>query len=389
MCVKFLLEYKADSNILDNYGYAPLHDATACGATDVVSLLLEYGAKPKKFLKKRTSVRTEVIQYWTPLHLACERNFPDILRLFLDQKAPVNRPNNTGITPLHIAASQRCIDCLNLLIDYGADIEAVDDDKEPPLFPSIQARLLQHAQKLVNGRTVTMSNKNGETCLHLAAKLGFPEFLSFFLDNNANIHACDNSGNSSLHIAVIHMHKECVRVLLEHGADPLQRNEDNQSPFVLCTGEIAAMMKTFLEQNKKSVRAEAMDKSPRSTKTAPSRLRSALSPSQMAMRDGNNNKAGNLNFSGTFSGNLSKSPSRFSEKSPSRLSERSLAKKMLFDEQEEARLKMTKQPNPPMTVRMFQDQITDSIKKTEDEVRGGIAELRRLVELLKEDLNGN
>ncbi|KAK8896054.1 hypothetical protein M9Y10_013942 [Tritrichomonas musculus] len=365
MCVKFLLEYKADPDILDVDGYTPIHAAVERGFIDIVKLLLDFGAKPCLYKEARNSVRNvRIIQYWTPLHIACQNNYPDILKLLLDSGAPANAQNNTKVTPLHIAAQQKAIEPLDILLEYGADIMLADDDNEPPLFLAIDARLLKHVTKLCDEHTVTMQNTDGYTALHIAAKLGYSEIVQYLIEKESNLFACDNQGNTPLHLAVIHKHKECVKLLLDAKSDMLARNNNNESSFVLSSGEILALMKNYLEKNKESVRAEAIDKTPRSTKVAPSRLRAQMSPSQMDQR-------------------LQQSPSRLQGKrsTPSKSDTISNSSKKGKDREKE------KEKEKELTVNLYEERITNYIDTIHKQMLKQLGVMRKAINALNEDFD--
>lgn len=367
MCTKFLLEYKASPTILDVDGFAPLHVATSVGAIDIVKLLLSYGASPIQIKKVKNSVRTEIIQYWTPIHLAVAHNYPDILRLFFNNEEQIvadpSVPNNTNITPLHLAASQKNSEILDILLEEHADIEAIDNDQDPPLFTAIQARLLSNAEKLCNSQTVIMADIRGDTALHLACCYGYSEFVKFLIEQNSNLLACDEQGNTPLHVAVIHRHQDCVKILLENGADPVVRNNDNQSPFVLASGEIASMIRNYIEKNKETVCAERVEKLNVSTKVPPSRLRERLSPSQMQRTN-----------------NYPTSPSRLKERRNdsssviSRGSTKSKDKKQALIQSE------------PKTIGEYEKRIEDIINQTKTQLKQELDEVRQLIMNLKEDM---
>ncbi|OHT09138.1 hypothetical protein TRFO_22155 [Tritrichomonas foetus] len=359
MCVKFLLEFKADPDIFDKDGYAPIHAAVERGSADLVELLLEFDAKPDQFQPIRNSIRQLPVQHWTPLHIAAQNNYPDILKMLLEKGASPNLPNNTRVTPLHIAAQQKAIEPLDLLLEYDADTMLVDDDDEPPLFLAIESRLPTHVAKLCNDQTIIDQNIKGETALHIAAKLGFHEIISYLLEQGANVYACDNKGNTPLHFAVVNKHKDCVKILLDAKADMLSRNENHESPFVLSTGEISALMKYYLEKYKETIRAEPVDKTPRSTRTVPSRLRSQMSPSQME-------KTTNL-------------------QSPSRLQDRRTPSVVSASHSKSSKLKKAQ----VLTVRVYEEQIEKQIEDMHDLMKSQLDELRTMVRLLNEDMDNS
>jgi cytohesin len=110
-------------NIQDVDGSTPLHVATQYGYPDVVELLLEYGADP--YVKDN--------KYgWTPLHYAAWNGSVEVAKLLLEYGADPNVRNDDGWTPLH-EASFHCDDvAARILIDHGADPTIKDNKGRTP-----------------------------------------------------------------------------------------------------------------------------------------------------------------------------------------------------------------------------------------------------------------
>jgi len=112
-------------NIQDVDGSTPLHVATQYGYPDVVELLLEYGADPNARIKYGD----------TPLHYAVKEislgNF-DVVRLLLEHGADLNARDDRGWTPLHEAAFHCNYGAAGILIDHGADPTIKDNEGRTP-----------------------------------------------------------------------------------------------------------------------------------------------------------------------------------------------------------------------------------------------------------------
>ena len=149
-------------------------------------------------------------------------------------------------------------------------------------------------------------------------------------------------------------------MLLDAKSDMLARNNNNESSFVLSSGEILAIMKNHLEKNKDTIRAEAMDKTPRSTRTVPSRLRAQMSPSQMDQR-------------------LQQSPSRLQGKrsTPSKSDTKSTSSKKGKEKEKEREL----------TVNLFEEKIKNFIDDIYSQMKDQIADLQKSINDLNEDFN--
>ena len=93
-----------------------------------VNLLLDFGANP--------NCRADYSAgYFTPLTLASENNYFDVLLIYLtkiaslliDFGADVAAKDKTGLTTLHLAAKNGCLELCNLLISRGCDMNIRDD----------------------------------------------------------------------------------------------------------------------------------------------------------------------------------------------------------------------------------------------------------------------
>ena len=91
--VKQILETNVDLNKTDKRGFTPLYVASDEGYVEVVRLLLDRGADVNK---------TDKYGY-TPLHVASFMGYVEVVRLLLDRGADVNKTSKFGRTPLIVA----------------------------------------------------------------------------------------------------------------------------------------------------------------------------------------------------------------------------------------------------------------------------------------------
>ena len=111
--VEYLIEQGADVNEKGEAWYTPLFCATANGDEQIVRILLENGAKIEPFGSHDSA-----------LNSAAKAGHIDIVRLFLERGAHINRKGIDEATALHNAASGGYVDLARLLIDNGADVNA-------------------------------------------------------------------------------------------------------------------------------------------------------------------------------------------------------------------------------------------------------------------------
>jgi len=67
---------------------------------------------------------------------------------------------------------------------------------------------------------ISAVNENGDTCIHIAAKMGYAEIVSVLINNGAEASGLGSRSRTPLQLASIYGHLQAVEVLLAAGADP-------------------------------------------------------------------------------------------------------------------------------------------------------------------------
>jgi ankyrin repeat protein len=159
------------------------------------------------------------------LHMAIDKNRPDIVKLLLSRGADVNSKNPLGeLGPLHVAAGQGRSEIIPILISFGADPDGKRGNfRFSPLCFASNADV---AEILINyGADVHLRNENGFTPLHLLAEQGKVEAAEALLKHGAEIDARDKWGKTPLHYASEYGQADMVEFLLEKGAAINARDE--------------------------------------------------------------------------------------------------------------------------------------------------------------------
>ena len=140
----------------------------------------------KLLLKQEATFGTDD-EGFTPLHMAAEEGYSQIVALFLDQGEDINAQSNNGLTALMLAIIKNDFNTAELLMSRGADVNI-------PLG-------------------------NGLTALHFAVPKDSPKFAQSVLEKNCNINAKSTYGTSPLRMAIEHGADEVVQYLIRSGAD--------------------------------------------------------------------------------------------------------------------------------------------------------------------------
>jgi len=127
------------------------------------------------------------------LHVAIRENAAKAVQALLSwEKVEVESRNKVDESPLMLAALDGHLDIVKGLIERDADV-----------------------------------NKTGWTPLHYAATRGHLEVMRLLLDKNAYIDAASPNGTTPLMMAAFYGTRSAVKLLLEAGADPFLKNQQD------------------------------------------------------------------------------------------------------------------------------------------------------------------
>eukprot|EP00111_Clytia_hemisphaerica_P024707 TCONS_00072807-protein len=236
--VKFLLETDPSQvNIEDLDKQTPLIESAAKNNFAITELLLSHGAGIEacdKFMK-------------TSLFWAAEKNSLEVFKVLLqhikdnelDLKELIEQRDTYEHTPLHIAAKGGHTEIVQILVEHGATVSTLNDQERTPLHTAADNGFIDVARVLIKAKPsmIDEQNASGYTAVHLAAKSGKNEMLSFLLENNADNNPQDNHMLTPLALASYEGHKDCVKTLLHYRAAVEARDPNNKTSLFFAAAE--------------------------------------------------------------------------------------------------------------------------------------------------------
>ena len=182
------------------------------------------------------------------LHQAARDGDTETIHGLLDSGIQADATLSQSYTALAYAGAGGHLDAIELLIKRGADVNKKARFGKTPLNHAVGGGSREACELLIkHGAALDARNWNGGTLLHEAAYWGQPELIPFFIEKGVQVDKPGNSGNTPLGYATNRARwmKEdekrapflkCIRVLLDHGANPDAKNKNGQSARSIATG---------------------------------------------------------------------------------------------------------------------------------------------------------
>ena len=211
--IRELLTTVCDIDATCNNGMTPLHMAAANGKTKAALQLIRHGAKK--------AIVAGVCG--TPLHQAAEHGHLSTVKAMLKAGCPVNVLSSWGKSVLHAAAQGGSADVIRELLCVERNFSAKE---------GVSYSQLQEAAETWNTMTLNESAPCGD---HDQSR-----------DNDdLGVNKIDRGGMTPLHYAVLSGKKDCVRVLLNYGANHTTFAPYVGSPYVCALVSAPTLVEEF------------------------------------------------------------------------------------------------------------------------------------------------
>uniref|UniRef100_A0A2K5BV68 Ankyrin repeat domain 53 n=1 Tax=Aotus nancymaae TaxID=37293 RepID=A0A2K5BV68_AOTNA len=141
------------------------------------------------------------------------------LRFCLNQSLGEIPTNNKGFTAIHFAAQRGKLACLQVLVEeYKFPVDLLTNDSQTPLHLVIHRDNTSVALPCIyylleKGAALNVQTCNGSTPLHLAAREGLLDCVKVLVQSGANVHAQDAMGYKPIDFCKIWNHRACARFL--------------------------------------------------------------------------------------------------------------------------------------------------------------------------------
>ncbi|EAY05112.1 hypothetical protein TVAG_108460 [Trichomonas vaginalis G3] len=223
--VKYLCERGCNAKSFENSGYCSLHCATAGGHLDVVKYLIE---------ERKIDINIVSNKNITALYSSAQDI--DIIKYLVSNHADVNTATaDKRCHPISNAIISKNFEIVKYLLENGADLKQFENGKKTQLMIACEYSTAEITNLLLSKNAeITTRDCCGSTALYYAAaaKEESPEKTSLILnrmkENSNSIKDYVNSKQkwelSPLMYGAMNGNAETIKLLLDNGADPDQKN---------------------------------------------------------------------------------------------------------------------------------------------------------------------
>lgn len=222
--VRMMLQRNAKVNLTSKGKITPLMIAVAGGKTDLVKLLLEYGADPS--IKDANGANSLI-------YAAKNKKATMVPLLAAARNLKVDEPDNTGITPFLYSYNYKDYPTMTALAKAGANINIKDELGTTPLLRSTDADDTEMIKALVNlGADKEVKDNAGRTVLMHAVQNNNQPLVKYFITEGSDIETTDLIETTPVILAAKEKYTPILKELVAAGADFNAQDKLGRSPLI-------------------------------------------------------------------------------------------------------------------------------------------------------------
>lgn len=230
-CLKLLLDFGADPNLLDPFGAPPLRYACD-NRLEEAEVLLKYGADPNLSAPNMSCLCWAILL-----------DYKEMVQLMLHYSADANKDSkNDESAVVYAAKTSKDPDILQELIDWGGNVNVKSQHGSTPLEEACRHKKVEIVDILLqNGADPNLPG--GEYPISLAT--GSVECLKLLLAAGADIRL----HKGLIELATFNKSIEAIQILLDHGADINEKAGDHFLPTTTAIRDNHPEILQFLLKN--------------------------------------------------------------------------------------------------------------------------------------------
>lgn len=168
-------------------------------------------------------------QELTALMIGAANNYPQIVKILLENKSNPLEINKDGRTALHIASKNGATNVVKILLTHNAFKQ----------------------ENNINLQDLEGDGIGKRTALHYAAINGHLDIIEILIDAKANVNARDENGNTPLQLAIANGHVQVARYLMSQSAIDLtiENNDEDNALHTAINNNLFEMAKELVTKS--------------------------------------------------------------------------------------------------------------------------------------------